>query len=517
MTDRPNIVFITSQATGRHLGCYGVDAVQTPTLDRIADDGHCFTNFWATSGISSPARAAMMSGLYPQRNGVLDMVHAPYLSAYRAGVKHISHVLRDAGYHTAMFHYHHEARDINTLGFEAVYARHREYKADRVENFVKAVRGDGYRRFAGIKYGWNYKEKEYREPLTTTADWEDFFLPADRVAEEFAEFVREKRPEDRPFYAQIGFYETRRPFDFGGVAPDKSRGVYVPGHLPEDEGFQRFGGNQYDAAPNTVQPLQEDLALFQGAVRKMDSAVGTICRALEQSGLSDNTIFVYTTDNGIDFRKSRMYLYDPGIAAGLIMRWPDGGIAGGRKCNRLLSNVDLFPTLLELASVPVPQDIDGISFTRLFADDSGTEIRDAVFAQMPWVDIFVRESRCIRTDRYKLIRNFSPTVLEIGEFGPDFEGLVCPFVQLFDLAGDPAEWSNLAEEAAYSTPWLLRGRRASRDPDTVAADRVHNDARVQLDRRLMQWMKDVDDPILRGRVPSTYYLRGVEDFREAVS
>ena len=440
MPDRPNIVFITSHDTGRHLGCYGVAEVNTPALDGIAGDGCRFTNFFATSAFCCPSRAAMMSGLYGQRNGVMSMVNAPFMDAYKDGVQHISHVLRDAGYHTAMFHIHHEAPDINTLGFEAQYAR------------------------------WSPFDEDPEYPATA-ARAAGPYLPAARVAEEFVEFVTEKRPEDRPFYAQIGFTETH---DWDSVPPDVEKGVYVPDHVRENK------------------PHQTHLPMFQGVVRYMDSAINTIYGALEQTGLAHNTIFIYTSDHGIVLGgKAKMYLYDAGIGVPLIMRWPKGGIVGGQTCDWLLSNIDVFPTLLELAGIPVPEDIDGISFTGCFGDEPGPGIRDAVFAQFPDIHLGARDARAIRTERYKLIRNFFPTTL--SEFGMRFQHLLPPFVQLFDLVEDLGEWNDVAGDSAYY------------------------DVRVELDRRLMEWMADVNDYILEGPRPTPYHVAALEDFRQAAS
>ena len=99
-------------------------------------------------------------------------------------------------------------------------------------------------------------------------------------------------------------------------------------------------------------------------------AVGTILAALDASGLAENTIVVYTTDHGIEFPRAKWFLYDAGIAVALLMRWPGGGITGGRVCDWLLSNVDFVPTLLDLAGVPIAQTVEGRSFAAWFADEA---------------------------------------------------------------------------------------------------------------------------------------------------
>lgn len=442
MLERPNIVFITSHDTGRHLGCYGIAEVNTPALDSIAADGCRFTRMFSTTAMCCASRAAMMTGLYGQHNGVMSQVNAPFLDSYRDGVRHISHVLRDAGYHTAMFHIHHEARDIDTLGFEAQYAR------------------------------WSALDEEAVYPTNQMAD-SSAYLPAAQVAEEFVEFVHNKRPIDRPFYAQIGFKETHSGWDFDGVIPDVEKGVYVPDCLRENKAWQ------------------EDLPIFQGAIRYMDSAIGTIHDAIENTGLAENTVFIYTSDHGIELGKAKMHLYDAGMGVPLIMRWPRGGIAGGRLCDWLLSNIDIFPTLLELVGIPVPKDIDGVSFRGCFGDEPIPGIRDAVFAQFPDIHLGAREARAIRTDQYKLIRNFFPATL--SEFGLDYQNLLPPFVQLFDLEKDPGEWNDVAEDSRYQN------------------------VRVELERRLMDWLIKTDDFILKGPRPTLYHMAALEDFRRATS
>ena len=469
MTSRPNIVWLTSQATGRHLGCLGNPTVHTPALDALAGDGLTLTNLWSTSAIASPSVAAMFSGLYPQGNGVTNHVHAPYLEQYRPGVQHISHILRHAGYATFLFHLHPESRLVEDLAFDQYHAPHRAHKTNEVESFIRVVRGMNHRRVAG---GLNRQGLDHlKGPRTSTADWESFYHSAHQVADAFVAFVKSRPAPKQPFYAQIGFYETLRPFDFGGAAPDAVTSDTVPSHL-------RHHPDQ-----------QQDLAHLRGAVRAMDTAVGTIIAALSDAGIADNTLLIFSTDAGIDFTKAREQLYDAGTEMALIMRWPNGPIDSGRQCDWLLSNVDVLPTVLELAGLDVPDGLDGLSAAQCVQDGSVPGPRQAVFAQMPWLDMPVREARSIRTDGHKLIRNMSLTDLE--EYGDKRPNGPAPFVQLFDLRNDPGEWHSVADDPAYS------------------------DVRMDLDRRLMAWLKGMNDPVLKGRVPSQYYLRAMEGFRTA--
>lgn len=428
MVARPNILIITCHDTGRHFGCYGVETVHTPNIDALAADGVRFTRYFTTVPVCSPSRGAMLTGRYPQSNGLMGLTHDPWDWSLNEGERHLSHILRDAGYHTALFGLQHEASDLSTLGFEAEHA---------------GRTADGKRR------------------------------PATEVAGAVAGFLYDRAADAPPFYAQIGFFETHRPHDFGGVEPDDSQGVFVPPYIVRNE------------------TSVAEFALQQGAVRRADEAVGMITQALAETGLDRHTIVVFTVDHGIEFPRAKWFAYEAGIEIACIMRWPEGGIQGGRTCDWLLSNVDLLPTLLDLIDVPIPANVEGRSFAAVFRDENAQPTRDAIFGMFQ-----SKEIRYVRTQRHKLIRNFVPRRLlpvpidmahppKLGASSPR-----CPVVQLFDLEADPLEVHNLAPDPGHQA---------------LFAD---------LEDRLWSWLEAVDDPILQGPVPTPYYLQSIAAYRQ---
>lgn len=425
MSDRPNIVLITCHDTGRHFGCYGIETVHTPTIDGLAADGHLFTNYFTTSPVCSPSRGAMLTGRYPQSNGLIGLTHSPWHWSFNEGERHLSHVLRDAGYHTGLFGLQHEDSDTDTLGFLE----------------TRAQRGSDGKRATALD-----------------------------VATAFSEFCASDAAARSPFYAQIGFFETHRPHDFGDVKPDASKGISVPPYLLDDQTSRR------------------EMAVQQGACRRVDEAVTIISRALDDANLTDDTIFVFTVDHGIEFPRAKWFCYDPGIEVALIVRWPDGGISGGKTRDRLLSNVDLFPTLLELIGEPVADNVEGLSFADYLLDEDASPKRDAVYSVFQGKDI-----RSVRTDRYKLIRNFSPRRLvpvPVDMTKSPAGREKCPVVQLFDLEKDPLEFNNIAEDPEYA------------------------DTRKDLSDRLWAWMESVGDPSLKGPLPTPYYEEAIAEYHD---
>ena len=241
---------------------------------------------------------------------------------------------------------------------------------------------------------------------------------------------------DEPFYARIGFNEVHRPIE-SNEPEDPSR-VSLPGHIKDTPG------------------AREDFALFDGAIRRMDTAVGRILDGIERAGLKHNTVVVFTADHGIPFPGAKATLYDPGINTTLIMRWP-GGMPSGKTYSELLSNVDLFPTLLEIAGVEIPGDIQGRSFLPLF-NGGDYEAREMIFAEKNTTPIDVK--RCVRTARFKYIRNYNTgprlvlsTDIEKSLTRRDMgnDHLVPrPEIELYDLENDPHETENLAGKAEFA-------------------------------------------------------------------
>ena len=275
------------------------------------------------------------------------------------------------------------------------------------------------------------------------------------------------RAGDARLYLEVNFEETHRPYPPAGQPPP---GLEIPGYLP--------------SGPEAVGEMTQ----VEQTITAMDKAAGRVLEALERSGRGDDAFIIFTTDHGLAMPRAKCTLYDPGIEVALIARWITGGLTGGEIHPELVSNIDVLPTLLEAAGALIPDEIQGRSLL-------ARHERDAVFAEKTFHSYY-DPMRCIRTERYKLIRNFeSAFAVEVPadiQQGPIFRahpGLYSrdrpSIVELYDLARDPLEQTNAA---------------GTRDLAEVE---------YELSDRLWAWMRETSDPLLNGPIASPHYGRAM--------
>lgn len=432
----PNVVLIHCHDLGRRLGCYDRD-VDTPALDALADDGAAFENHFVTAPQCSPSRSSIHTGEFPHVNGLMGLAHGRWAIDDRFAT--LPAALSERGYETYLFGLQHAATDPESLGFEYVFP-------------------------GGAR----------TSPVSPT---DHAVNRARDVAQAFGSFLASDPPAP-PFFASIGFFEAHRVrlgdrygFDDGNYDTADPAAVEALPYLPDREGIRR------------------DLAEMEGMIEAIDEAVGAVLDALEGAGLAEDTVVVFTTEHGIAFPRAKGCCYDPGIEAALLIRYP-GEIDGGERYDELVSNVDLFPTLLEMADGTVLEDVSGRSFLPLFTEQEYYP-RERVFAEMTWHDRY-NPVRAVRTRRYKYIRSFwhLPTVymtddIVVSESGravrEEFHSNPRPYAELYDLAEDPYERTNLAEDDPY------------------------RHVREELESTLVDWMRRTDDPLLGGPVvPADY-------------
>lgn len=275
-----------------------------------------------------------------------------------------------------------------------------------------------------------------------------------------------KAAPEEPFWLTVGFFETHREFPL-----------------------------EHDVNPAYVQPpaplpdtpsARQDMANYIAMARTLDDKVGQVLRALDDSGLRENTLVVYTTDHGLAFPGMKCNLTDHGIGVALIMQGP-GLFSGGRALDALVSHIDIFPTLCDLLDIAPPPWLQGTSILPLLRGERDA-IRDEVFAEVNYHAAY-EPKRAVRTERYKYIRRYdnreSPVLSNIDDGFAKSELVQNGFAeqapapeQLYDTLLDPAERRNLIHDAEQA--------------DALA------DLRARLDR----WMRATDDPLLRGPVPA---------------
>jgi len=275
-----------------------------------------------------------------------------------------------------------------------------------------------------------------------------------------------REDHDSPFFLSCGFAFPHR--EFTEVDPDIDPDYLQPPACLPDTAVTR-----------------RDMAAYNTAVRHMDRAAGLVIRTLKETGLDRETLLIFTVDHGIAFPGMKCQLYDTGMGVSLMVRTP-GNPTAGTACDALVSHLDLYPTICDLAGLEHPYWLSGESMRPLL-EGTGDSIRDEVFSEVTFHAGY-EPQRCIRTRTHKLIRCFdddrTPLMVNIDDspsktllYENGFANRERDAVQLFDLMLDPAERNNLAG-----------------DPDYAAVEKDLSD-------RLEAWMEQTNDPLLHGPVP----------------
>ncbi len=411
MPQPPNIVYLHSHDTGRYVQPYG-HQIQTPNIQRLADQGLLFRQAFCAAPSCSGSRACLLTGQWAHVNGMTGLAHRGWtLNDYG---RHILHPLRQAGYWSALIGEQHLSREPDALGYDHVI----EIGTTKVHSIAPAAQ----------------------------------------------QLIRSRPPQ--PFFLSVGFFETHREFFEPSSVRDALYGA-PPAHLPD------------------TPEIRADMAAFKASARSFDQGVGAVLQTLDELDMADDTLIVLTTDHGLPFPGAKASLSDRGLGVLLIMRGP-GGFHGGHVIDALVSHVDLYPTLCELAGAPLPDDVHGVSLLPLVRRET-SEVRDELFAELTYHAAY-DPMRAIRTRRHKLIRHFGERLLPVlpnVDDSPSKNLLVAagwaeqprPRVELYDLLFDPAEMRNLAYDEAFSE--VL---------DALSA-------------RLDAWMEETADPLLDGPIP----------------
>ncbi len=421
---RPNVVFFLADDLGqRDLGIYGSTFYETPNLDRLAKDGAKFTDAYAACPVCSPTRASIMTGQWPQRTGITDYIGAPAPDKWNRNT-----ILRPAPYTDRL------ALDAPTLAKAMKTAGYATFFAGKwhlgPEGWWPEKQGFDIN-MGGIDKGGPYGGKKYFSPygnprLTDGPDGEH--LP-DRLATETANFIEANK--DRPFFAFYSFYDVHTPL----MAREDLRKKYVEKRARL--GLAEKWGREHERDVRLVQ----EHAVYAAMVEAMDLAVGKVLAKLDELGLRENTLVIFTSDNGglstsegwptsnLPLRGGKGWMYEGGIREPLLVRWP-GVVKADSVIRTPVSSPDFFPTLLEAAGAkPQPgQTLDGVSLIPLLK--GGTLAERALFWHYPhYGNQGGAPGAAVRRGDWKLI-----------EWAEDNRA------ELFNLAQDIGEQTSLAEK-----------------------------------------------------------------------
>jgi arylsulfatase A-like enzyme len=426
---KPNIVlFMTDQLRSDALGCYGNTICQTPNIDLAAKQGVCFDSAFTVSPVCSPARASLMTGLYPHNHGVMINTHiAPaWNSGLSPDIPTFSSIIKQAGYnldYIGKWHVHQE-KDPCAFGFDRYYQG--EGKQEIVQGSeINIDFGNGQGQLAAATNGCSKEETGLwqRTQLGITA-------------------MRERAKKDKPFFLRIDMLEPH----FACVPPEPYASMYTPDDIPP---WDNFKDDFSDKPMGHMRKLQEwhlqgknwnwwsgVVARYYGVISLIDACVGEILNTIKELGIEDQTIFVFSTDHGDSmgshghFEKAGT-MYDEVFCIPLIMKGPRDRIAPGR-VNAFARILDLMPTFVEWSGSQVETPIDGRSLALWARGETAETWPDSVYCEHHGEVWGYNSQRMVRTHTWKYVYN--PHSMD----------------ELYDLREDPGELINRINDSACS-------------------------------------------------------------------
>jgi arylsulfatase A-like enzyme len=475
-TKRPNIVFIMSDDHAfQAISAYSNRLIETPNIDRIAKMGMLFTNATVTNSICAPSRATILTGKHSHLNGKID-------NDFPFDTTNVTfpQLFQEAGYQTAMFgklHFGNAPKGFDQ--YKILPGQGSYYNPDFITKNEGTIRVEGYVTdiITDMTLDWLKEERNPSDPFllfylhkAPHREW----LPAERHLEEF---TQRTFPEPATLFDD---YSGRGPaakeaemnllkhMNWSGdskIYPAVMRELGIPGTSNWDTlAFSREVGrltpaqlanwtrsyDQVNAALKESYPSMDDKEKMQwryqrymqdylGTIRAVDENVGRVLDYLEANKLMDNTLIVYTSDQGFYLGEhgwyDKRFVYDESFKTPLLVAWP-GKIAPKSTSSTMVQNLDYAQTFLEAAGIPAPSDMQGESLLPLLTGNSESWTRDAVYYhyyEYPAVHM-VKRHYAIVTEQYKLVHYY----YDVDEW------------ELIDRIKDPQELRNVYGDPSYA-------------------------------------------------------------------
>ena len=413
-----NVVWISVEDMGPVLSAYGNNTIHTPNIDRLANEGVKYTNAYATVGVCAPSRFSIITGMYPARLGAHNMRtgdHNNFKWPEDVKFRQNKGVVDKSGK--------------NIPDYEVVTPSY-------VKPFTEYLRAEGY-------YCVNDNKCDYQFNAPFTA-WDDVYGGGSY----------KNAPENTPFFYVKNYYTTHesriwlRKDKPVTVDPDK---VPVPDYYPD------------------IAIVRNDIARKYSNIEALDKEVGQLLEQLEADGVLDNSIIFFWSDHGGNLLRQKRAVGNSGLHVPLIIRYPQGYRAGETE-NRLVSLMDLGPTVMSLIGIEPPNHMDG----KAFAGDFEQSQREYIYGSADRFDESTDMQRSVLDGRFVYIKNFMPEhpliyrnryreqitmnkhLIELdlaGELEGDAAYIFMkskPVTELYDLENDPYEVHNLAENPTYA-------------------------------------------------------------------
>lgn len=420
---KPNIlIFMADDLDSRQLSCYGGENLITPNIDALAEEGLKFNDIYCSEAMCVPTRASLFTGLYPARHGSFQN-HKPVYDS----IKSVGHYLADEGYRVALTGKDHSTRPRSVFPFEIL--------------------------------------KGFEPNCVSKTD--EYFL------EDIRQYVRK---DDKPFCLFVMSINPHAPWTVGDPSEFDPSGLQLP--------------------PNWVDTPKARLqfAKYLAEVRRLDDQVGDLVDMLKQEGEYNNTIFLFLGEQGPQFPGGKWTSWDYGQKSSMIVKWHQV-VKPGTKTKAIVQYEDITPTLIDIAGGIPPAYLDGKSFLPVLTNrtDSHRDYAYGIHNNIPEGPAY--PIRSVRNSRYKLIRNLSPekdyyikwmmnpkqnkslwsSWLKKAQKSSKAKELcdrivTRPETEFYDIARDPNELHNLAEDPEYKDE--IDGFRSI----------------------LMEWMEDQGDP-----------------------
>ncbi len=281
------------------------------------------------------------------------------------------------------------------------------------------------------------------------------------------DWLRRRQSRSRPFFLSLGHWLTHRHRYLEPTPAENPAYLAPPGPMPDHPA------------------VRLDMAAFHASCKQLDRDWGAVLDVLDETGLTDSTLVICTTDHGIGWPNMKCTLTDGGLGVMLIIRGP-GGFTGGKAIDALVSHVDVYPTVCDVANIARPDWLHGHSLLPLVRGEA-QHVRDAVFGEITY-HVSYQPERCVRTQRYKYIRRFYERLLPTQPNVDD--GLT---KSLWQQAGGGEQ--PLAAESLHDLIF------DPHETHNVAGDVCYGDVLSDMRGRLARWMRQTDDPLLRGPIP----------------